>query len=58
MKVAPAARLRYEGITPSLSLRLAMTAAGKIIDNRALRAVIAGTGFRQRQQVRAYFAAR
>ena len=34
-----------------LSLRLAMAAAGKIIDNRALRAVVAGAGFGQRQQV-------
>lgn len=31
-----------------------MAAAGKIVDNRAIRAVIAGAGFRQRQQVAAH----
>ena len=37
-----------------LSLRLTMTAAGKIIDNRAVGAVISRTGFRQRQQLLAH----
>lgn len=45
--------LRIRPAVP-LSLRLAMAAAGKIIDNRALRAVVAGAGFGQRQQVRAH----
>lgn len=31
-----------------------MTAAGKVVDNWAIGAVIAGTGFRQRQQMPAH----
>jgi membrane protein implicated in regulation of membrane protease activity len=53
--------LAVEGITlrvrdraAPLSLRLAVAAAGKVVDNRAIGAVIAGTGFRQRQQMPAH----